>query len=135
MREFSYEYIPARSDQGIADGNYRISDKDGNRIATCYLKENAETVVAGLNAIAELAAANARIQLLADSETLMRRNAYEWKDAYIVDREMSDKLEKALKKAAIHVRPTCDDLYVELSTTLAEVAAIRTSKSHTQSKE
>lgn len=48
-----------------------------------------------------------RIKILTDGESLMRRNAQEWKDAYIAERdalakeqEVSDKLEKALRAAS-----------------------------------
>ena len=96
----------------------------------------------------ELIAANKRIKILTDGESLMRRNAQEWKDAYIAERdalakeqEVSDKLLAAFeytRDAILEGRGPLEDvldndktnavlavLDDEFGATLAEVAAIR----------
>lgn len=61
MNLYSYQWIP-----NADGGSFRICDANDNRVATCYLEENAQTVVAALNAgdrgltFATLAAANLR---------------------------------------------------------------------------
>lgn len=47
---YSYEYIHEPRSGRPEGGHYRVRDKGDNRIATCYLEENAKTIVAALNA-------------------------------------------------------------------------------------
>lgn len=95
-------------------GNYRVFDEEDNRVATCYLKDNAELVVDGLNAIAALHAERAMIYdfvgrdfaHLEPQDALLQHQA----SCLQEERVVSDKLLEALKD----VLPVLEELRKEV---------------------